>query len=394
MYLLLSNPARTSSLSLVAVLAILVGTELSAGDRIAPPSSAVQLADLIPLDLPPKKPRRLEGGWHLAFGALGKRDVLASGDEGGHGLKLWEAETGRELLAIPQRDIWIHQHQERGFAISRDGSRIAVEGSGDPGGAALYVLDSRTGKVEHRLSLKDDGYATGLAFAPDGKSLVSTTYSTVRVWDLATGKEAHRLRELAPGQRPADTSEPTGAGVLRGTNPFEQMFSRPRSCDPTGKYVVFLKWEHHASQTDVRFCLWDVPSRKTASTVVARHVEHLWGYALSWDGKLLATAESNNSSGPGRWRVRAVPSGHLLATFPARDFAGDMAFHPSGQWLAVVDAGGSSSTVNIWDLERMELRCSLPTEGFLTTLAFSPSGRFLAGYAGGVRIWEFKVGQR
>src|SRR5271166_4578894 len=79
--------------------------------------------------------------------------------------------------------------QVRSIAISPDGRSLA-SGSGDN---TIRLWDLPSGKELHRLE-GHTGIVSSVAFAPDGRSLASGSYDkTVRLWDSATGKELRRL---------------------------------------------------------------------------------------------------------------------------------------------------------------------------------------------------------
>src|SRR5262249_29371495 len=47
------------------------------------------------------------------------------------------------------------------------------------------------------VRLRQDGNVTCLAVLPDGKRLVSASESSLHLWDMATGKQLHRLESKA-----------------------------------------------------------------------------------------------------------------------------------------------------------------------------------------------------
>src|SRR5262249_31585016 len=99
----------------------------------------------------------------LEFSPDGKALAVSSRNQRVH---LWEAETGKEL------------HQLGGGEVAQRGG-------------ALSLLGGYSGPE-----------ARGVAISPDGKRLASAAGSTVRLWEMATGKEL----PLLEGHRRAPSS--------------------------------------------------------------------------------------------------------------------------------------------------------------------------------------------
>src|SRR5262249_28149351 len=116
----------------------------------------------------------------------GKRVVSAHGNY----LRVWDAETGGERLAMSG-----HRYQVRGVAWSRDGKRIAT-GSGGDGSFRLW--DASTGEMtrvirmeKRRPALYPDSDLSMLAFSSDGRSLVTPGWR----WPLSGSLDPVQLPE-------------------------------------------------------------------------------------------------------------------------------------------------------------------------------------------------------
>ncbi|MCE9665409.1 hypothetical protein LY622_18455 [Halomonas sp. M5N1S17] len=102
-------------------------------------------------------------------------------------------------------EIEVEGERVEQLALSSDGARVAIAAHGN-----LEIREASTGELVHRLeghhSPEVDRQlpVTGLAFSPDGGSLVSASWNpgvaadaSLKLWDLATGK---LLQDLAGDQ--------------------------------------------------------------------------------------------------------------------------------------------------------------------------------------------------
>jgi WD40 repeat protein len=133
----------------------------------------------------------------VALSADGR--ILASGARGGC-IRLWEANTGRLLHEIPGSTAWPH-FSVYSLAFSPDGKVLASASS--QGGTfidpTVRLWEVATGKQRHVLRGHRQA-VFALAFSPDGRALVSGSGdSTALAWDLRLGA-GRRAKHLAPGQ--------------------------------------------------------------------------------------------------------------------------------------------------------------------------------------------------
>jgi RNA polymerase sigma factor (sigma-70 family) len=277
----------------------------------------------------------------------------------------------------------------------------------------LQVLDAATGKSRRAIDLGGD-QATSLAFTPDGRAVVVSTYmnrsktQTVRLWDITTGKEVRRFageqgtsdqgqsillygialskdgRTLAVSSGGVDTKK---GGDLPGEVRLWDV--------QTGKELARLKGHTKmairaafardgvtlaSGSRDHTVRIWDAKARKEIRKL--DHGEVVEGLAFSPDGKLVA---SIGHDGPNRLVVWDVTTGKQVRELPGGRC---VAFSPDGTLLA---SGGDDKTVHLWDASTGKEVASFsgPTNS-VAWAGFSRDGKTLVTGGPGddtVRLW-------
>jgi WD40 repeat protein len=278
-----------------------------------------------------KETRKLEGYrdcMYVAFSPDGK--LLAAGglDDAGkeqYSLRLWDAAAGKELrrCELPKNE------PVTGFAFSPDGAGLAALVAETDS----FVFDVATGKVLHRLP---HYWPFRIAYAPDGKTVVTIRGQALRLWDPATAKE----RSLDyHGHQSGVTS-----AVL----------------SPDGKTVA-------SGAEDVR--LWDVATAKQVGRIASPGT----AVAFAPDGKVLATVGRGRKTlhlweADGGKEVLKVDGPRLLRA---------VVFSPDGKLLAT---GDEQATVRLYDRSTHKQRHEIDMKSGADSLslAFSPDGKSLA----------------
>ena len=136
----------------------------------------------------------------------GDGKLLATFEDSSNRLLIWNVRTARITRAL--RGAFPVEWMSLEFAPQ--GALLAVVGNqtqtnGRRGNAYLALYEGATGKLIRRFATVDNYQPTALAFSPDGKTLMTSGYtqlvsrggkispsatpvSTVRFWDVATGK--------------------------------------------------------------------------------------------------------------------------------------------------------------------------------------------------------------
>jgi WD40 repeat protein len=232
-------------------------------------------------------------------------------------VKLWDAQTGRELLALPFKGLVGVLRQNHSVAFSPDGRRVAtcggeIQSRVHPGpgevvpGEVVKVWDAQTG--QEVLTIKDRGYVSSVAFSPDGKRIAGQSIAKLKVWDAQKGQEALTIETAFGGW-------PTLGSVA---------FS------PDGKRLV-------SAGRDATAKVWDAQTGREVHTLKG-HTGLVINVAFSPDGKRLVTASSDKTV-----TVWDADTGQELLTVQG---GRGIAFSPDGHRLASGTGGG---TVTIYD---------------------------------------------
>jgi WD40 repeat protein len=217
----------------------------------------------------------------------------------------------------------------------------------------LFAEDTREKPV---LVLEPGGHSAdviGVAFTPDGKTLISTsTDSTIRFWDVATGALVRLLRMPSPivghnfGQDALSRDGRLLAVPLGSPDPDHGI---ALISVPEGRILRYLK-------TDV-------------------HYGYLFYLAFSPDGKRLASTSNDNSAH--LWDVATGKCERVLAGHQAMTTGA--AFSPDGSQIVTSAVDG---TIRIWSVATGESRRVLldkePNVGSFSTVAWSPDGKTIA----------------
>jgi DNA-binding beta-propeller fold protein YncE len=293
------------------------------------------------------------GTFFTAYSPDGRR--LATCGRAG-AVKVWDADTGAELLACPG-----HTQRVYSLAFSPDGKSLATAGED----GALKVFDAGTGK--ERFTCEGHGQDVyNVGYSPDGLTLASCSLdNTVRVWRAADG---HCLRTLQGHTQRVVTV----------------------SFSPDGRHLASAAV---GGETSGEVRVWDL---RTGQTVLALPVPGTVTVAYGPDGRRLALANLDKSV-----RVVEVATGQeVLRLAGHTQEAYFTAFSPDGRLVASTSgawSGNRPGEVKVWDLALgREVHTFTGYTLPVWCAAFRPDGRRLAtasgpwdkNEAGEVRVWD------
>nr|WP_198151947.1 TIR domain-containing protein [Kibdelosporangium sp. MJ126-NF4]CEL21796.1 High-affnity carbon uptake protein Hat/HatR [Kibdelosporangium sp. MJ126-NF4]CTQ92576.1 High-affnity carbon uptake protein Hat/HatR [Kibdelosporangium sp. MJ126-NF4] len=335
----------------------------------------------------------LDRVYAVAYGPPDSALVTASADGT---LRFWDTSTGESLGVFSDHEelVWpLALDPTGGLAAYGDGGGV-VRVRRVPGGELVAELPGHTERV------------WALAFHPSaGSSLLTTADNagTVRIWDVVTATEVHRMR--APEQAAVYALAFNRNGTLLATGGRGGVLSiwetesgdcRHHLTGHAGNiYSVVFHPAHDMVATGdtlgaVRLWHLETGSRKQVrSSPLRTESAAVYRLLISPDGSMLASGDSD-----GGLRVWDLPSGreryevqaHRGALWPPE-------FRADSRQIATT---GKDSTVRIWDPDNGQQLHELYGHGRrIVKVNFDRSGDLLAvsGNDGVVRVWDPRAGK-
>jgi WD40 repeat protein len=316
--------------------------------------------------------------------------------------------------------------------------RVPVDELGDalPAGAIGRIGSVR---LQHGHTIRH------LAFAPDGKTLASSSHDkTIRVWETATGRELHRLAiteiwedglphayeyfAFAPDSRTLAAVQGDHLALLDLSTGKVRVevrgYSRYFAFAPDGKTLIAV---YHSSVV-----LWD-----TATGKMKREWKHdrteehpFYRCAFAPDGKTMAIGDFSKESSIHLWDIG---TGEKVREWKAHaNYIRELEFTPDGKAIVSVSDDESArlweaatgKEVRAWTKQRYLYHMALSPDGKTLALcrihdplllidwttgkelgklekgfgpvAFSPDGKLLAisESSNGIRLWDLAAGKR
>lgn len=214
-------------------------------------------------------------------------------------IKLWNAESGEELLSLDGPTPVAAR-----VAISPNGRWLAAGGTawgGDPNTLVqLKIWDVETGKSRHWFELHKFEIS-GLAFTPDNRRLLSSGYDGMRLWDMESGDliwhvAVHSLNaSIHPDGHTIATAHADGrvrlwkidTGARLGEMDGPQTLLNSIVWTPDGERIV-------TGSDNATISIWDPVARLKLLTLRG-HTHHVTQVAVSQDGRRIASSSQDGA---------------------------------------------------------------------------------------------------
>ncbi|MEM7116118.1 MAG: BTAD domain-containing putative transcriptional regulator [Chloroflexota bacterium] len=317
-------------------------------------------------------------------------------------IHLWRLHSGAEERS------WLPTTDERltGFALRPDGQ----EGAGGFDNGMVELWDVASGRTIRRWQAHNDSVARHCQFSPDGRFLVTgsgnifrpATDTTVKVWDVATGRELFCFdyhdqfvwkTAFSPNGRFVLSTAHDGrvycASLVDGSSrvlyDFSPYIALGIDISPDARFAALSMGRGHGQlTTSYPILIVDIETGQIVRRL-AGHSESIDMVRFAPNGRCLLSGGHDNKVvlwdlGTGEKRHELL--GHRGATTV-------MDFHPSKPFAV---SAAAENHIIVWDLSRgTELRRWEGHDNLVEGLSFTPNGNHVisASSDNTIRVWRF-----
>ncbi len=196
-----------------------------------------------------------------------------------------------------------------------------------------------------------------VAISPDGKTVVSNSGDTIKMWSLATGQEISSFK-----------GHTDRVNVVAIT--------------PDGQILA-------SGSEDKTIKLWNLATGQEIRTLEG-HVNSVHAFAFSPDGKILADGSDDNTI-----KLWNVGTGQEIRTLTGHSsWVRSVAFSPDGQTLV---SGSRDKTIKVWNLTTGQaIRTLKGHSQTVTSTTITPDGQTIISGSddNSIKLWNLQTGEK
>lgn len=345
---------------------------------------------------------RLRVGGHVYSLAFSPKDQFLASGSIDNTVRVWQVSTGKEVQRFGGHDPWVTS-----AVYSPDGNTLASAGADK----VIRLWDVEAGKLIRDFK-GHGGPVSCLQFSrkgdilASGSGVISGGDRTLRLWEVQTGRELSVIRHK--DQVRSLAFAPDGKSILSGSEDGAvtlwdvQTGDMRRQFEGLDKHVRWIRVAFSpdgqqvaagAGQREPTLLIWDVETGKQIHKLQGHSHFFLTSLAFSPDGKLLASGSLNYEYGRSSVFLWNAKTGKETRRFnQPKHGVSSLAFSHDGKVLAA----GSNCSIHLWQVETgKELHADEAHGEMVMSVRFSPAGKHVAtgGFDGSVRLWDANTGK-
>ncbi|MEG4353709.1 serine/threonine-protein kinase [Microcoleus sp. LAD1_D3] len=262
----------------------------------------------------------------------------------------------------------------------------------------VWLLSTLPSTQFLQRSLDNVGSVNAIALSPDGQTLVSASFGTIRIWNVRTGRLVRTLNSVHSKKSVKTLAVSPDSSILASGGDDNNVILWDLK---TGRRTRTIA-AHTAAVNEIAFSrdgqtlasgsddktirLWNVRTGSRLRTL-SGHAGGVNTIALSRDGQTLASGSQDKTVrlwNLATGEVRRIITGH-------RGPVTAVAFSPNGQIVATASTDNTIRLSNVQDGKRT--RTFKGHSSWVRTIAFSPDSRTLIGGGGDIIVWDLKTGK-
>ena len=262
----------------------------------------------------------------------------------------------------------------------------------------VWLLSSLPSSQFLQRSLNNVGSVNAIALSPNGQTLVSASFGTIRIWNLKTGgvvqtlDSVHSKKSVNTVAVSPDSSILASGGddknvIIWDLKTGRRIRTIPAHTAAVNAIAFSRDGKTLASCSDDKTVrLWNARTGGRLRTL-SGHAGGVNAIALSRDGKTLASGSQDKTLrlwNLATGEVRRIITGHGGAV-------NAVAFSPNGQSVASASTDNTIRLSNVQDGKRT--RTFKGHSSWVRTIAFSPDSRTLISGGGDIIVWDLKTGK-